>query len=165
MDPVAPKLHRLLSLVVVRTRQEHPSRAREMIEKIAFSGLGKRKLSAPQRCKAFNAAMHNASFSHRLKFILSVFLQRHRCDALPCFSASPVEGAHMHTSPFGLCFHFIPYSPQWLDFFNIANEIAFFRKILVSVKFVSAILGPEMGAPILWTPGKNAFFLQEKPCP
>ena len=39
------------------------------------------------------------------------------------------------------------------------------RKILVSVKFVSAILGPEMGAPILWTPGKTAFFLQEKPCP
>ena len=26
---------------------------------------------------------------------------------------------------------------------------------LVSVKFVSAILGPEMGAPILWTPGKK----------
>ena len=35
------------------------------------------------------------------------------------------------------------------------------RKILVSVKFFSAILGPEMAAPILWTPGKNAFFLQE----
>ena len=33
----------------------------------------------------------------------------------------------------------------------------------MSVKFASAILGPEMGAPILWTPGKNAFFLQEKP--
>ena len=33
------------------------------------------------------------------------------------------------------------------------NELV--RKILlVSVKFVSAILGPEMGAPILWTPGK-----------
>ena len=31
----------------------------------------------------------------------------------------------------------------------------------MSVKFVSAILGPEMTAPILWTPGKNAFFLQE----
>ena len=30
----------------------------------------------------------------------------------------------------------------------------FFRKILVSVKFLSAILGPEMGASILWTPGK-----------
>ena len=26
---------------------------------------------------------------------------------------------------------------------------------------MSAILGPEMAAPILWTPGKNAFFLQE----
>ena len=37
-----------------------------------------------------------------------------------------------------------------------------FRKILVSVKFVSAILGPGMAAPILWTPGKNALFLQEK---
>ena len=34
---------------------------------------------------------------------------------------------------------------------------------LVSVKFVSAILGPEMAAPILWAPGKNAFFLQDKP--
>ena len=32
----------------------------------------------------------------------------------------------------------------------------------MSVKFVSAILGPEMGAPILVMPGKNAFFLQEK---
>ena len=30
-----------------------------------------------------------------------------------------------------------------------------FRKIPVSVKFVSAILGPEMGASILWTPGKT----------
>ena len=39
------------------------------------------------------------------------------------------------------------------------------RKTLVSVKFVSAILGPEMAAPILWTPGKNAFFLQENLCP
>ena len=32
----------------------------------------------------------------------------------------------------------------------------------MSVKFVSAILGTEMAAPISWTPGKNAFFLQEK---
>ena len=36
-------------------------------------------------------------------------------------------------------------------------------EILVSVKFVSAILGPEMGAPIIWTPGENASVLQEKP--
>ena len=35
------------------------------------------------------------------------------------------------------------------------------EKILVSVKF--AILGPEMAAPILWAPGKNALFLQERP--
>ena len=34
------------------------------------------------------------------------------------------------------------------------------RKILASVKFLSAILGPEMAAPILWTPGENTFFLQ-----
>ena len=27
--------------------------------------------------------------------------------------------------------------------------------------FLSAILGPEMGAPILWAPGIFAFFLQE----
>ena len=31
----------------------------------------------------------------------------------------------------------------------------------MSAKFLSAILGPEMAAPILWTPGKNAVFLQE----
>ena len=31
-----------------------------------------------------------------------------------------------------------------------------FRKILVSVKYLSATPGPEMAAPILWTPGRNA---------
>ena len=36
-----------------------------------------------------------------------------------------------------------------------------FRKILVSVKFVSAILGPEMGAPILWTRGKMPSFCRK----
>ena len=36
------------------------------------------------------------------------------------------------------------------------------RKLLVSVKFVSAILGPEMAAPFLWAPRISAFFLQEK---
>ena len=36
-----------------------------------------------------------------------------------------------------------------------------FRKIPVSVKFVSAILGPEMGAPILWTPGKMRSFCRK----
>ena len=37
----------------------------------------------------------------------------------------------------------------------------YFRKILVSVKFVSAILGPEMAAPILWTPGKMRSFCRK----
>ena len=36
-----------------------------------------------------------------------------------------------------------------------------FRKILVSVTFVSVILGPEMGAPILWTPGKLRSFCRK----
>ena len=31
----------------------------------------------------------------------------------------------------------------------------------MSVKFVSAILGPEMGAPILWTPGKMRSFCRK----
>ena len=36
-----------------------------------------------------------------------------------------------------------------------------FREILVSVKFLSAILGPEMAAPILWTPGKMRPFCRK----
>ena len=44
-----------------------------------------------------------------------------------------------------------------------AHACSRFRKILVSVKFVSAILGPEMGAPILWTPGKMRSFCRKKP--
>ena len=52
---------------------------------------------------------------------------------------------------------------------RIAASIAFLfrtcffliRKILVSVKFLSAILGPETAAPILWTPRISAFFPQE----
>ena len=38
-----------------------------------------------------------------------------------------------------------------------------FRKILVSVKFLSAIQGPEMGASILWTPGKMRSFCRKNP--
>ena len=58
---------------------------------------------------------------------------------------------------------------RFLTFFDVApfrrpllQSADIFRKTLVSVKFLSAILGPEMAAPILWAPGKNAFFLQEK---
>ena len=45
------------------------------------------------------------------------------------------------------------------------NSRKILRKILVSVKFVSAILGPEMAAPILWTPGKMRSFCRKNPCP
>ena len=37
----------------------------------------------------------------------------------------------------------------------------FFRKFLMSVKFLTAMLGLEMAAPILWAPRISAFFLQE----
>ena len=33
----------------------------------------------------------------------------------------------------------------------------------MSVKFLSAILGPEMGASILWMPGKMRSFCRNKP--
>ena len=45
--------------------------------------------------------------------------------------------------------------------FGIARFSTSIRKILVSVKCLSAILGPQMAASILWTPGIFAFFLQE----
>ena len=35
------------------------------------------------------------------------------------------------------------------------------RKILVSAKFLSAILGPEMAVPTLWTPGKMPSFCRK----
>ena len=36
---------------------------------------------------------------------------------------------------------------------------------VVSVKSLSAILGPEMGASILWAPGKMRSFCRKNPCP
>ena len=41
------------------------------------------------------------------------------------------------------------------------NSDQIIRKILVSVKFLSAILGPEMAASILWTPGKMRSFCRK----
>ena len=49
---------------------------------------------------------------------------------------------------------FEPPADPLLDSTSQKLVLSSFRKILVPVKFVSAILGPEMGAPILWTPGK-----------
>ena len=55
--------------------------------------------------------------------------------------------------------------PPFIAYEVSYNKLEYQKSPLVSVKFVSAILGPEMAAPILWTPGKNAFFLQENLCP
>ena len=41
------------------------------------------------------------------------------------------------------------------------SPLSWIRKILVSVKFLSAILGPEMAAPILWTSGKMRSFCRK----
>ena len=44
-------------------------------------------LSAPQRCNAERSDAQRNFFTSQF---MPPFLQRHRCDALPCFSASPV---------------------------------------------------------------------------
>ena len=61
---------------------------------------------------------------------------------------------------FGVPRMFLPAIPilgqKWLrQFYGSWKKL---RKILVSVKFLSAILGLEMGASILWTPGKMRSF-------
>ena len=47
------------------------------------------------------------------------------------------------------------------DFSYRMMPVAIVRKIRVSIKFLSAILGPEMAAPILWTPGKMLPFCRK----
>ena len=55
-----------------------------------------------------------------------------------------------HADPHGFLVFFLAPSP--------CGSAFLFRKNLVSVKFFCfAILGPEMGAPILWAPGIFAF--------
>ena len=49
--------------------------------------------------------------------------------------------------------------PKWLRKLLVLGEAI--RKILVSIKFLSAILGPEMAAPILWTRGKMRSFCRK----
>ena len=44
---------------------------------------------------------------------------------------------------------------------SFSQQDVLLRKILVSVKFLSAILGLEMAAPILWTPGKMRPFCRK----
>ena len=75
-------------------------------------------LSAPQRC---NAQRSDAQRKFFTTLSISLFLQRHRSDALPCFSASPVEIfyiAHIALRPL------LPFflSPQW---FTVQNNKKF----------------------------------------
>ena len=89
----------------------------------------------------------------------------------PCFCR--VRGAFR-------IFRIFPYRVRIADFENPTDRLycdqpalsdrektngSIFQKNLVSMKCLSAILGPEMAAPILWAPGKKTLFLQEKPCP
>ena len=75
-------------------------------------------LSAPQRC---NAERSDAQRKFFTTLPIPLFLQRHRCDALPCFSASPVVIfyiAHIAFRPL------LPFflSPQW---FTVQNNKKF----------------------------------------
>ena len=63
------------------------------------------------------------------------------------------NGQNSWTFRFGLFFGFVCRGHSW--------QKVVFRKILVSVKFVSTILGPQIAAPILWAPRISVFFLQE----
>ena len=63
-------------------------------------------LSAPQRCNAERSDAQRNFFTSQFR---PLFLQRHRCDALPCFSASPViisYIAHISFPPFASNFPF-----------------------------------------------------------
>ena len=76
------------------------------------------ELSAPQRC---NAERSDAQRKFFTTLPIPLFLQRHRCDALPCFSASPVVIfyiAHIALRPL------LPFflSPQW---FTVQNNKKF----------------------------------------
>ena len=73
------------------------------------------RLSAPQRC---NAQRSDAQRKFFTTLSISLFLLRHRCDALPCFLASPVEIfyiAHIAFRPLLPIF----LSPQW---FTVQNN-------------------------------------------
>ena len=75
-------------------------------------------LSAPQRCNAERSDAQRNFFTSQFT---PPFLQRHRCDALPCFSASPViifYIAHIAFPPL------LPFflSPQW---FTVQNNKKF----------------------------------------
>ena len=75
-------------------------------------------LSAPQRC---NAERSDAQRKFFTTLSIPLFLQRHRCDALPCFSASPVVISHIAHIAFPPLLPFL-LSPQW---FTVQNNKKF----------------------------------------
>ena len=88
------------------------------IKHMELPKISRLELSAPQRC---NAQRSDAQRKFFTTLSISLFLQRHRCDALPCFSASPVEIfyiAHIALRPL------LPFflSPQW---FTVQNKKKF----------------------------------------
>ena len=87
-------------------------------------------------CKYKLRGGHRKWFSHRILFLVAFF------GGFECLT-------HLH---FGGC------TDVSTKTFLGQKKI---RNILVSVKFLSAVLGPEMAAPILWAPRISAFFLQE----
>ena len=75
------------------------------------------------------------------------------------------QPGHLRASPFGRA----PLLGHGIEFLTPKNRPSYYlipfdrvRKILGSVKFLFAILGPEMAAPVLWAPGKNASVLLGK---
>ena len=76
------------------------------------------RLSAPQRCNAERSGAQRNFFTSQF---IPPFLQRHRCDALPCFSASPVKIVYIAHIAFPPLLPFF-LSPQW---FTVQNNKTF----------------------------------------
>ena len=75
-------------------------------------------LSAPQRCNAERSDAQRNFFTSQ---VISPFSQRHRRDARPCFSASPVIIFHIAHIAFAPLLPFF-LSPQW---FTVQNNKKF----------------------------------------
>ena len=70
------------------------------------------------------------------------------------------------TLPQRNCQNLEPFHAQTVTTLRTWKCPTHFRKILMSVNLLSAILGPETAAPISWAPRTAVFLLQENPpCP
>ena len=81
-------------------------------------------LSAPQRCNAERSDAQRNFFTSQF---IPPFLQHHRCDALPCFSASPVIMFYIVHIAFPPLLPFLFFlSPQW---FTVQNNKKFTKRV------------------------------------